>query len=415
MPALTPRAAALLNYPRPEFTSPAAGASVTTTEPLVWRSVARTTATHFNVQTDTDSAFSAPTNYRSDRGGFEYYDGSAWVTLPYTGLPSGSSGNNVRLSTTLPTAAPLYARVRQSIMPTVLGGVLTSDSTYYYRTFKTSGTFSVQGAPLACDYLVIGGGGAGGQYYAGGGGGAGGVLYASTVFNPGNYAAVVGAGAPQNTTDLAPGANGSNSSLGAFVATGGGGGLGYYGGTGKDGGSGGGGGGPDYNNQTTTAGGNGVTGQGYAGGSSYTGYSGGVNVKPGYANAGGGGGAGGAGGNGAGSGTTTGAQGAGGAGITLTDWATATSTGVSGVYAGGGGGGGWGYSNSASWTATGGTATGGGGAGGLGNSGVAGTAGTANTGGGGGGASGRSLSGKHGGAGGSGLVIVRYLRTAVGG
>lgn len=114
MASVTPAALALIQYPRPEWVSPTAGSSVTTTETLVWKSVVRTTDTHFYVELSSASTFTAPDTYRSDRGGFEYYTGSAWASIPYTGLPAASSGNNVRLSTTLPTAASLYARVRQS-------------------------------------------------------------------------------------------------------------------------------------------------------------------------------------------------------------------------------------------------------------------------------------------------------------
>ena len=69
------------------------------------------------------------------------------------------------------------------LKPTVTGGTLTSDSTYYYRTFTASGTLSVTGLALNADILTIaGGGGSGGgfQYYGVGGGGAGGLLYSSS-------------------------------------------------------------------------------------------------------------------------------------------------------------------------------------------------------------------------------------------
>jgi len=70
------------------------------------------------------------------------------------------------------------------VKPTVTGGTLTSDATYYYRTFTANGTLTISNASLNCDYRVLGGGGGGGYakgelgkfsaVIAGGGGGGGG-------------------------------------------------------------------------------------------------------------------------------------------------------------------------------------------------------------------------------------------------
>ena len=46
--------------------------------------------------------------------------------------------------------------------PTVTGGTLTSDATYYYRTFTSSSNLGVTGGTLTADCMVIAGGGAGG-------------------------------------------------------------------------------------------------------------------------------------------------------------------------------------------------------------------------------------------------------------
>ena len=46
--------------------------------------------------------------------------------------------------------------------PQTTGGTLSSDSTYYYRTFIASGTLSVSGNLSSVDILSIAGGGAGG-------------------------------------------------------------------------------------------------------------------------------------------------------------------------------------------------------------------------------------------------------------
>lgn len=48
-------------------------------------------------------------------------------------------------------------------IPVVTGGTLTSDATYYYRTFTSAGDLVVSGASLNVEYLVIGAGGGGGR------------------------------------------------------------------------------------------------------------------------------------------------------------------------------------------------------------------------------------------------------------
>jgi hypothetical protein len=48
--------------------------------------------------------------------------------------------------------------------PVVTGGTLTSDATYYYRTFTANDTLTITGdKPLAFDYVLVGGGGGGGE------------------------------------------------------------------------------------------------------------------------------------------------------------------------------------------------------------------------------------------------------------
>ena len=44
----------------------------------------------------------------------------------------------------------------------VTGGTLTSDATYYYRTFTGNGTLIVSASALTCDVLIGAGGGSGG-------------------------------------------------------------------------------------------------------------------------------------------------------------------------------------------------------------------------------------------------------------
>jgi hypothetical protein len=52
----------------------------------------------------------------------------------------------------------LIRRAVDAIYPVVSGGVLTSDSTYYYRTFTSNGTLSVINFPINIEYAVIAGG-----------------------------------------------------------------------------------------------------------------------------------------------------------------------------------------------------------------------------------------------------------------
>lgn len=248
---------------------------------------------------------------------------------------------------------------------TVSGGTLTSDATYYYRTFTANGTFSVSGGSgqsLSTDLLIVGGGRAGGtafvdavipgvtQYFGANGGGAGQVSQQSQSFASGSYSVTIGAGGVSS-----PAANGTNTSIGSFSA--------IFGGSGSG-------------EQTGTAGNNGGSG----------------NDGANYSNGGGGGGSTSNGGN-----ATTTNGGNGGSGATIFSRSV-----------GGGGGGGSSNKNN------GGTAVNGGGAGGGNGNG---TNATVNSGGGGGGAglASSKIATNTGGNGGSGVVVVRYTRSQVGG
>jgi hypothetical protein len=319
-----------------------------------------------------------------------YVQGTAYTFNVKANNANGSStGVNSSSITPFPTAV-------------VTGGTLSSDATYYYRTFRSTADLVVSNAPLTADYLVIAGGGSGGPgvYNAyttvfisrGSGGGAGGQVGGSATIAAGTYTATVGAGGVA--------ANGNNSSFNSLSAIAGG-----FGQSGSAGGSGGGVQGYQgtYSGTYGTTGGAGTAGQGNKGGN--------INADH-YSSASGGGGAGSAGTNSASNGSTT-APGAG--SNTYSSWASATSTGVSGFFAGGGG----------PQTIAGGS--GGGGTGGAtgfygnNNASAVGGPGTANTGGGGGGGATPQGTGSvqfhtnSGGSGGSGLVIVRYTRAQVGG
>lgn len=264
------------------------------------------------------------------------------------------------------------------------GGLITSDATYYYHAFTSSGTFTPSRS-LTADILVVAGGGGGGANTSGGGGAGGLLAFTSQSLSNGTgYTCTVGGGGAGSVDNAARGVSGSNSQFGALTASvGGGGGGALTSINGLTGGSGGGG-----NATWASGGGSGgsaTSGQGYAGGSGAA-YSGG-----------GGGGAGGVGGNASGS-----FGGTGGAGTNAySSWLSATSLGVSGYIAGGGGGG-------IGSGSSGGTATAGGGAGG---GALRGASGAANTGGGGGGGgNGTPTDNINGYSGGSGVIIVRYAK-----
>jgi hypothetical protein len=271
--------------------------------------------------------------------------------------------------------------------PKALGGdLVTTDGNYWYHTFRSSGTFSLQ-QPTSVDYLVVAGGGAGG-YNLGGGGGAGGLRSTVTASGgtpgtpetalsmaPGSYTVTVGAGGA-GTASASALTDGSNSVFATITSTGGGGGA-IESGNGRAGGSGGGG------SRAPGTAGAGTTSQGRAGG---------IGTDTGGNSAGGGGGAGAVGGNSSGT-----VGGTGGAGVAV------AISGSSVTYAGGGGG--VGVAGGSNGTIGQGGA-GGGGASGNNNPTINPIAGTANTGGGGGG--GENAPATPGGNGGSGIVIVRY-------
>ena len=327
------------------------------------------------------------------------------VSLSSSGLISGTASSAGTFTFTVSASDGSNTAVTRSfslvVYPTITGGTITVSGDYRIHTFTSSGTFATNASSLNVDYLVVAGGGGGGTTYGGGGGagglrstvtatGRGGTLESQlTLSSNNNYTVTVGGGgatglAGYNPTN-APGFNGNNSVFSTITALGGGGGGGG-GGASKNGGSGGGG-------MDSITPGSGTTGQGFDGGGSASG---------GNYGAGGGGGAGSNGVSG-----NHGAGGNGGSGVAV------AISGSSVTYAGGGGGG----------TYTGGT-SGSGGSGGGGNAGVAGVttagsgfSGTTNTGGGGGGSSALQAGSQYlgvGGIGGSGIVIVRYLKSVVG-
>jgi hypothetical protein len=297
-----------------------------------------------------------------------------------------SVGNSFLAGSTFSLYGIAAVGTTPAIAPKASGGNrIDNDSTYWYHTFTSSGTFVPQ-TGLSCDVLQIAGGGGSNQ----GGGGAGGLLaFTSQTLTTTSYNVTVGGGGTAGSGNgTVVGGNGNNSQFASLTTSVGGGG----GGNGTPGlaGSGGSGGGAGQSGSGFVGGGSASpSGQGNAGGSN-----GGFFNDP-YPG-GGGGGAGAAGGNA----TSNSQSGGGGNGVsTYSSWGAATATGqdISGTrwFAGGGGGG---MNNNPSSTSAGGNGGGGAGRG----QGVAAIAGTAGTGGGAGG------TGQGGAAGGSGIIIVRY-------
>jgi len=272
------------------------------------------------------------------------------------------------------------------------GNIVTSDGTYIYHTFTSSGSF-IPNSALTVDYLVVAGGGGGGANNGGGGGagglrstvtatGGGGSLESALSLTAKSYPVIIGAGGAGRLDGAGSnGFSGNNSIFSTITSSGGGGGGSWNGSAYNNGLSGGSGGGASGDLGLT--GGSGTANQGYAGG-----------AGGGSSESGGGGGAGAVGAAGAGS-----TPGAGGIGVAT------TISGSSVTYAGGGGGGKRSVSASTSVLSNGGTGGGGGGSQSNNSTIVDGGSGTVSTGSGGGGG---SRNGATGGNGGSGIVIIRY-------
>lgn len=95
-------------------------------------------------------------------------------------------------------AIAIGANITVSAAPTlavVTGGTTVSDATYYYTTFKTSGSneLIIANASLDVSMLSIGGGGNGTASALFGGAGAGSVDFTSLTLTPATYSASVGA------------------------------------------------------------------------------------------------------------------------------------------------------------------------------------------------------------------------------
>ena len=120
------------------------------------------------------------------------------VSSPITvsGLSNGTA-YTFQVKATNAVGDSLYSSASNSVTPVapvsvVTGGTLTSDATYYYRTFTGNGTLGVSNNPLTCDVLIGAGGGSGGGIGSGSASG-GGSFTSGYVAAVGSYNFVIGA------------------------------------------------------------------------------------------------------------------------------------------------------------------------------------------------------------------------------
>lgn len=144
----------------------------------------------------------------------------------------------------------------------VTGGTLFGSGIYYYRAFTSSDNLTVSNGSLDAEVLVLAGGGGGANGYAGGGGAGGLIHLTNLTIDPGSVPVTVGAGGASWTYGgYGNGFNGSNTEFGSISTAIGGGYGAIYSESGGNGGSGGGGG------YFGGAGGIGIPGQGHNGAS----------------------------------------------------------------------------------------------------------------------------------------------------
>lgn len=176
---------------------------------------------------------------------------------------------------------------KPSLLVSCSGCTITHSGGNNIYTFDGSGSFSVSGATVSCNLLVVAGGASGASsYFSGGGGGGGLCQQTGRTISSGTYTVTVGAGGiiPSNAQ---PGNNGGDSVFDTVIANGGGAGAAFTG-TQENGGTGGSGGGAASN----IGGLGGLTNQTNSGGATCVGFPGGASSNN---SGGGGGGAGGVG------------------------------------------------------------------------------------------------------------------------
>jgi hypothetical protein len=143
-------------------------------------------------------------------------------TNAITSITLTGGGTNIAVGSTF----SLYGIAAESATPApkATGGVISSDSTYYYHSFFSTGIFTPLQA-LTADVLVVAGGGASGSRLAGeancAGGGAGGLrnIASQSLSNGINYTCTIGSGgAASGATNL--GARGGSGNTSSFSGSG---------------------------------------------------------------------------------------------------------------------------------------------------------------------------------------------------
>jgi hypothetical protein len=188
--------------------------------PTVGTATASETITAASVEFTANPKGGIATSYTviSTPGDFTATGASSPITVE--GL-AGATAYTFRVRANNSSGSSSYGSASNSIttiaLPVVSGGTLTSDSTYYYRTFTGNGTLTVENSPIAIGALIVGGGGGGatyGAYLTGYGGGSGGVQGPSTTLSTGSYDIVIGAGGSTN-------APGGSTTFHTYTSTGG--------------------------------------------------------------------------------------------------------------------------------------------------------------------------------------------------
>lgn len=108
---------------------------------------------------------------------------------PYTFTVTATNANGTT------TASSATSSVTPVAPPPVVGGTLTSDATYYYRTFTVADTLAINSASLTFDYILVGGGGGGAGSNGAGGSGGQKTYGTSLTKTQATYPIVIGGGA----------------------------------------------------------------------------------------------------------------------------------------------------------------------------------------------------------------------------
>jgi hypothetical protein len=160
--------------------------------------------------------------YNTSNNVVEAYSNSAWtnLTLPVVTPAQVSDQNN---TSTGYFSIPIGTTAQRPAGPS-LGAMRWNSNTSSMEVFIGSSTWvNVASSTVpnyTIQYLAVAGGGSGGASYAGSGGGGGGFLAAqATVVSGTAYSITIGAGGASAPASAGYGANGSNTTFGAFATS----------------------------------------------------------------------------------------------------------------------------------------------------------------------------------------------------